>query len=226
MAVPVAAREILFPIYAFNVEVARAPWVTEEPMIAEMRLQWWRDALEEIASGTTVRKHEVTTPLAAVLDETACEVLDKAVQARRWDIYKDAFEDAGHFSEYLGDTGGGLMWVTARALGSSSENGVRAVGKTSALANFFAAIPKLESRGRVPLVDGRADAIRQLARDGLSELRLAEIDKLARVAALSGWRSRAILNQVIADPSRVANGELDRVEIRKRVSLLWQSLKL
>ena len=49
MAAPVAARSVLFPIYAFNVEVARAPWVTSEPMIAEMRLQWWVDALEEIA---------------------------------------------------------------------------------------------------------------------------------------------------------------------------------
>ena len=51
MAAPVEARRVLFPLYAFNVEVARAPWVTEEPMIAEMRLQWWRDALEEIAHG-------------------------------------------------------------------------------------------------------------------------------------------------------------------------------
>ena len=42
MASPPTARSVLFPIYAFNVEVARAPWVTEEPMIAEMRLQFWR----------------------------------------------------------------------------------------------------------------------------------------------------------------------------------------
>ena len=68
MAAPVAAREKLFPIYAFNVEVARAPWVASEPMIGEMRLQWWRDALEEIAEGKGVRQHEVTTPLASVLD--------------------------------------------------------------------------------------------------------------------------------------------------------------
>ena len=39
MAAPVALRATLFPLYAFNVEIARAPWVTQEPMIAEMRLQ-------------------------------------------------------------------------------------------------------------------------------------------------------------------------------------------
>ena len=59
MAAPVAARRVLFPLYALNIEVARAPWVTEEAMIAEMRLQWWRDALAEIAAGGQVRRHEV-----------------------------------------------------------------------------------------------------------------------------------------------------------------------
>ena len=61
MAARPALREILFPIYAFNVEVSRAPWVTKEPMIAEMRLQWWRDALQEIAAGGTVRRHDAVT---------------------------------------------------------------------------------------------------------------------------------------------------------------------
>ncbi|MEQ8366967.1 MAG: phytoene synthase, partial [Roseicyclus sp.] len=41
MAAPVDARRVLFPLYAFNIEVSRAPWVTAEPMIAEMRLQFW-----------------------------------------------------------------------------------------------------------------------------------------------------------------------------------------
>ncbi|MBT6544979.1 MAG: squalene/phytoene synthase family protein, partial [Rhodobacteraceae bacterium] len=49
MAAPVQAREVLFVLFAFNLEVARAPWVTQQPMIAEMRLQWWCDALDEIA---------------------------------------------------------------------------------------------------------------------------------------------------------------------------------
>jgi phytoene/squalene synthetase len=64
MAAPPPARNVLFPLYAFNLEVARAPQVASEPLIGEMRLQWWRDALAEIAAGGPVRRHEVTTPLA------------------------------------------------------------------------------------------------------------------------------------------------------------------
>ena len=122
MVAPIEARRILFPLYAFNVEVARAPWVTQEPMIAEMRLQWWRDVLTEIGQGGQVRKHEVTTPLAEVLDAESAVILDKLVQARRWDIYRQAFEDEAHFAEYLDATGGGLMWVAARALAELGED--------------------------------------------------------------------------------------------------------
>ncbi|MGR3292111.1 MAG: squalene/phytoene synthase family protein, partial [Paracoccaceae bacterium] len=45
MAAPVAKRGALFAVYAFNVEVTRAAWASAEPMICEIRLQWWLDAL-------------------------------------------------------------------------------------------------------------------------------------------------------------------------------------
>ena len=108
MAAPVAARRVLFPLYAFNVEVARAPWVTQEPMIAEMRLQWWRDVCEEIAEGREVRRHEVATPLSGVIGADEARLLDELVAARRWDIYKGAFEDQAHFDRYMDQTAGNL----------------------------------------------------------------------------------------------------------------------
>ena len=40
MTAPVADREVLFPLYAFNLEIAKAPWMTQEPIIAQMRLQF------------------------------------------------------------------------------------------------------------------------------------------------------------------------------------------
>ena len=36
MAAPLGARAVLLPIYAAAAEVARAPWITKEPIIAEM----------------------------------------------------------------------------------------------------------------------------------------------------------------------------------------------
>jgi hypothetical protein len=225
MAVPVAAREVLLPIYAFNVEVVRAPWVASEPMIGEMRLQWWRDALEEIGADQAVRKHEVTTPLAKVLDGEGAVILDKLVQARRWDLYTDAFEDARHFSEYLDATGGGLMWTAARGLGGSDEQAFRDLGWASALANLFLAVPELEARGRKPVVDGRADAIQALAEEGLSKLKSVRLTGAGRAAAVAGWRAKAILTHAATEPRRVADGSLAESEFRKRWSLIRASFR-
>ena len=67
MTALVDVRGPLFTLYALNLEAAKAPWVTEEAMIAEMRLQWWRDVVEEIAAGKPARAHEVAGPLAEVI---------------------------------------------------------------------------------------------------------------------------------------------------------------
>ena len=65
-------RGSLFVLYALNLEAAKAPWVTQEAMIAEMRLQWWRDVVEEIAAGKPARAHEVAGPLAEVMGQ--CDI--------------------------------------------------------------------------------------------------------------------------------------------------------
>lgn len=218
MAAPPAARAVLFPLYAFNVEVSRAPWVTQETMIAEMRLQWWRDALEEIAAKGPVRRHEVVTPLAGILDPEACAVLDRLVAARRWDIYKDPFEDAGHFAAFMDETAGALVWTAARLLGvpATSEAPVRAWGRAMGLANWFRAVPQLEAAKRVPLVDGRPETIRAMAQAALD---LPPLPKSARPAMLAAWETRTILKQVAANPLRVGEGSLGQSEFGKRIAL-------
>lgn len=227
MAAPVEARTKLFPVYAFNAEVARAPWVTEEAMIAEMRLQWWRDALEEIGGEGTVRRHQVATPLADVLDADSAALLDDLILARRWDIYRDPFEDEAAFDDYLRKTSGHLMWVTARALGATPDlQGVVVdLGHAQGLANFLRAIPALEQAGRVPLVDGRPEAVAALAKTGLVRLDAArgKVPRDLRPAILPAWKTAAILKRAAAAPQRVGDGSLDISPLRSRLSLIWSA---
>ncbi|MGO4914700.1 squalene/phytoene synthase family protein [Pseudogemmobacter sp. W21_MBD1_M6] len=229
MASRPAARAVLFPLYAFNIEVARAPWVTAEPMIAEMRLQWWRDALDEIGTGKTPRKHEVVTPLADILDEEACGVLDGLVAARRWDIYKDPFEGAAHFDAYINATSGGLMWTAARLLGARDPAPVRDLAYAAGVANWLRAIPELEARGRFALVDGSPEAIRDLAEDALARLDRARkargaVPLLATPALLAGWRAAATLKAARDVPWRVGEGKLGESEFRRKAALLVRSM--
>ncbi len=171
MATPAKHRGALFAIYAFNVEVCRAPWVSSEPAICEIRLQWWLDALDEIAANGPERRHEVVTPLAQVIDSSSAAVLIDLVRARRWDIYGDPFGDNAEFKQYLEQTAGGLMWVAARATGvKTGEAAIRQIGYASGLANLFKAVPELTSRGRSPLVVGSDDGLIALAKDGLRQL--------------------------------------------------------
>ncbi|WP_239113261.1 squalene/phytoene synthase family protein [Shimia biformata] len=226
MAAPVAARAVMLPIFAFNLEVARAPWVTQEPMIAEMRLQWWRDALDEIASGAKVRRHEVVTPLATVLDADGAKLLDDVVAARRWDVYKDPFADAAQFADYLNRTSGTLLWVACRALGAAdgAEQTVRDIGIASGLANWLRAIPALEKSGRVPLVDGRPEAVALLAQQGLERLRSARgpITRGAAWPLLTTWQAGPILKQAARDPGLVAAGGLGISDFSAKSRLLWR----
>ncbi|MCU4653608.1 squalene/phytoene synthase family protein [Roseibacterium sp. SDUM158016] len=215
MAAPVEARAVLLPLYAFNVEVTRAPWVTEEPMIAEMRLQFWRDVAEEIGQGAPPRAHEVAAPLAAVVQPGDAALLDALVAARRWDIYRDAFEDEAHFDAYLDATGGNLAWAAARALGApdGAETAVRGAAWAAALASFLRAVPELEARGRVPLLDGRPEGVVALAARGLGRLAEARaargsVPRRAAPALFHGWQAEAILRQARSEPGRVAAGAL------------------
>lgn len=225
MAVPVAARRVLFPLYAFNLEVARAPWVTKEAMIAEMRLQWWRDVLGEIAAGGPVRSHEVTDALAEVLDPQGARDLDALIDVRRWDIYKDAFADQAHFDRYIDGTAGALMGTAARLLGDADATVVADYAYGTGVANFLRAIPALENEGRRPLVDGTVDGVRDLAQSALQRLdraraRHAAVSSGAGAALLAGWQARPVLARAARDPQSVAAGGVEPAPLPDRLRLL------
>ena len=62
---PAQQRGELAAIAAFNLELARAISEISEPTLSLIRLQWWREAIEEIAGGGPVRRHPVAEALQA-----------------------------------------------------------------------------------------------------------------------------------------------------------------
>ena len=231
MAAPPPTRAVLFPLYAFNLEVARAPWVASEPMIAEMRLQFWRDVVEEIGQGKPPRAHEVVQPLAQAVQPENAALLDDLIAARRWDIYRDAFEDVAHFDRYIDATAGHLAWVAARALGAAdeAETAVRDIAWGGGVAGFLRAVPELETRGRVPLLDGRPEGVKALADRALTRFRRgkaaqATIPTTVRPALFAFWQAEPILKAARSNPRRVADDALDTSEFSRRARLLRVSL--
>lgn len=231
-----AAQARLYPLYALNLEIARAAWASAEPMVAEMRLQWWRDAVAALGQGTAPPPHPVLAECGFLAgDAEAAATLDALCEARRWDIWKDPFDDEAALWAHLGATGGGLMWLAARALGAgangagAAEGPVRAFGTGAALAAWFGAIPELEARGRFPLPDGRPQAVAALARAGLDRIAAARAQRravpgAALPALLTGWQAPGLLARAAADPAAVAEGRLALPEVQRRGALAWRAL--
>lgn len=223
MALPVPLREKLFPLWAFNIEVARAPWVTREPLIAEMRLQWWRDALDEIAAGGLIRRHEVVTPLALTISPPQAETLMALVEARRSDIETAPFADEAALQAYLEATSAGLFWTAARVLGApdSEEAAVRQVGRAVGMANWYHALPELEARGKRPMPDGRPETLVRLAEAALKDLSAQKgLTRAARYALLSGYMARRILSQSTRRPADIAAGRLQAPPLTRSLRLI------
>lgn len=228
MCAPMPVRGDLMALYAFNLEVARAPFASEEPMIAEMRVQWWLDVVGEICDGAPARAHEVVAPLAEVVRRAGLDrgTLEALVEARRWDARRAA---PGDLEGYLADTGGGLMGLAAAVLGAgvgSVQAAARAHGWASGAANYLCAVPELKARGW-PVQLG-AGGVPGLARAGLARLaavRDVAVPKAVAPAFLPGWEAERMLMRAFDAPGRVAQGQLQAGPVFARLAFGWRAVR-
>jgi len=59
---PKAGRELLVAVYLLNQELQRT-LQTKEPMLGKIRVQWWRETVEQIAGPGPVRRHDLAEEL-------------------------------------------------------------------------------------------------------------------------------------------------------------------
>ncbi len=140
---PSDRREALFTLYAFNNELARARDAASNPVLALIRLQWWREVVEGAA-----RPHEVATPLAALL---AAGLLDQAelaaiVDAREAEV--DTIDTLEEWRAMLLAGPGGLAVAAGRLLGVPGSDALRRLGAAYGAAGVLRSVTALASRGR------------------------------------------------------------------------------
>jgi len=119
---PAGKRPFLLALYAFNVELARVGASVREPMMGEIRLQWWRETLEGARAGKT-RTHDVARVLAETFAdvELPAALFDAMVDARAFDFLEGTFTDAESRDAYLDATSANLMRLAARVLGAGDR---------------------------------------------------------------------------------------------------------
>ncbi len=220
MACPVHHRAPLFALFAMNSEIAQAPWASQEPMICEMRLQWWFDALDDIALGKSVTTHPALSILSLALDPALARRLQTLVTARRWDIYRDPFDTLHDHHTYIRETSGILFETAATLLRTNDPKRACDMGTAIGAANFLIALPALERAGKIPMTDGRPAAIRDFANWGQSQIP-KHLDRAGRLACLSGYDAKFTLKRIASDPNVVGdapppqNPLLDRLKFLK-----------
>lgn len=185
-------RERLLGLFAFNLEVASTRERVSETMLGQIRLQWWRDALEEIRRGEP-RRHPIVEALAEWMPEAgdkAFEMAHALIDAREADLEEQPFESMEQLLSYASDTSANLLRLALLANDVTDAAAHEAAGHAGiayALAGIIRAVPFLGAQGRVLLpgqvlaAHGIADARQSIGRRDPDKLKAA----LGQIATLA-----------------------------------------
>ncbi len=112
---PSERRGALFALYAFNAEIAAVRDRIHEPLPGEIRLQWWRDALDD---PTAAAGHPVAAELLEAIRayHLPVETFGNMIEARIFDLYDDPMPSRTDLEGYCGETAGALIQLCALVL--------------------------------------------------------------------------------------------------------------
>lgn len=111
-----AVRQRLNDLYAMVYEIARIPESVREPALGQIRLQWWRDAVEHIYAGQGVANYPAAEGLAALVRDTSLDraILTELIDARGKDLEERPFETWPEFEAYVDSTAGAVIRLAAK----------------------------------------------------------------------------------------------------------------
>ena len=165
------ARADVIALYAFNHELARIAETVREPLMGEIRLTWWREALDEIFAGAATRRHPVVDALdlAVRRRNLARAPLEAMVEARFSDLEPGVLNGDAALEAYIDATAGALMALAIAAVAGVEAHGVRAAARAWGLAGLW----RLRQAGveRLPARWDQA-AVRSAVREALREARV------------------------------------------------------
>ncbi len=201
IAAPPEHRPALFALYACNAEIAKTREVVSEPMLGEIRLQWWREAIAECFEGNP-RRHEVVLPLATAIRESAPErpLFETLIDARARDLEDGGIESLADFETYARATSGNLIRLaqqmiaapeTAESIEAAGHAGIAyaLIGQIRAMPHHLAVkhtmLPRalLRDAGADETLLFRARPAPEIAKGAGRLLEVAE-DHLAKARAL------------------------------------------
>jgi len=197
-----AARSDVIALTAFNYELARVAGGVSNALMGEIRLTWWREAMDELALGKAPRKHPTVEAVAAAdLDPVALAAM---AEARLSDLDEAPLADESRVLAYVDATAGAWAVLAARRLDPSSDpHAVKGAARSYGLAGLW-------RLGRLPSDWTQAEATARVA----AQLRLARTEARGLpIAAFPAVATAALARGLVAGraPS----------ELEKKARLTW-----
>jgi phytoene synthase len=162
--VPAQARPHVHALYAFSLEIARVREIVSEPLLGEIRFQWWRDVLEAPADAGEVQANPVAAALMDTIErfDLPEEPLLDLIEARLFDLYDEPMETLAGLEAYATATSSNLFRLATLVV--DPVHGVLGLGAADhagiayALTGLLRALPWHHARGQsyVPLESLRA----------------------------------------------------------------------
>ena len=199
---PAGVRADLIALAAFAGEIARVPAFVSEPMLGEIRLQWWRDTLDAIAAAGASSGNPIADAVGDAVRRHALpmELLHGLIDAHAARLIDAPFADLPALSANLAHTDGALFALGWRILGGAREDaepGLIAAGAQAyGLARLLVELPVTLSHGKILL------PLDRLAAHGLTPDEVRQDtggDRLARVLAELAGRARQHADEIRRD---------------------------
>lgn len=186
---PPARRPALFALYAVHLELARARETVREPVLGQIRLQWWREAIIAAAAGHAPR-HAALIDLAPLLasGRLATADFDMMIDAREIELDAPPPPDLPWLEAWLDSAAAPLIRLALAALDVPGDHWTLAsrLGRAQGLAGLMASLPQRLAQGRIDL------PLAEMARAGFTEMELRHAPRppgLARAVAAVAARS-------------------------------------
>ncbi len=150
---PPAERQAFLVLVAFNMELAQIREKVSEPMLGRIRLQWWREALDDLMQGT-LRQHDVLEALAPIITHYTLSLtyIHRMIDARELDIEESPPATIKELERYLDGTAGALMRLAMEVTGEASAPALEAgshAGQAWGYVGLLRALPYHAQQGKI-----------------------------------------------------------------------------
>lgn len=214
LAAPPAMRGRLWTLYALHHELARIPFSVNEPMLGEIRLQWWADQLAALGAGRPATGHPTLEALAREWGEAAGRLAALPEGHRRW-CAGGPFQTAADALAMIDATIGALTRAAAGVLAPEAGPVADLQGRGAGVVALLRGWPALLEGGW--LQASFAPDLVRAGRNAFAQARARRgaVPKAAAPALYAGTGLAALLAAAEADPATLPEPS----EFRRRAGL-------